>query len=370
MYFRKKGNKWYFTIYITDQYGRRKKLERVGGRTRAEAKQKAKEMIKEEDHSGVTFIDKKMTFHEYADFWFHDYAELNLSPGTQYRYQRALEDITAKLGDTDISQITSFQLQAFLNTMKKDGYARSTIGLYKSIMATMFRLATVEYEFLHQNPAQKLQVPRSGTLQKQTRIFSAQDMDEILTFYNRGKDLYIPICLSYHLGLRAGECLALSWDDVNFEANTVHVCKTMCRNGKDDIILNRTKNKKSRTIVMDTAIMEILRQQKKDQDTNRTLYRSYYVENNLVCTKADGSPLRYTCISGFNSFCKRHHIDGSFHGLRHTHATMLIQAGLDLDYVSKRLGHSSIGITSGIYVHTTKQREEKAKKIMEKIFQT
>lgn len=369
MYFRKKGEKWYYTIYVEDVYGKRRKIERVGGRTRAEAKKKAKEALKEANEKILTSGPKERTFADYIDFWLSNYAEVNLTQFTQANYTMILNKVAEALGEHPLSKITSSMLQDYLNQMKRDGYACTSISTYRAVITKVINDAVYTYRYLDRNPASNLHTPRSDDEKKHIKVFTPKEMKVILDYFHHGKDLYVPIRLGYHLGLRAGECLALSWEDIDFDTNMVCVCKTMYYNGSYTDVMHRTKGKRARTIVMDDTIMKVLRQQKLDQKKNRKKYGSRYIESDLVCTHEDGRPLCYYQICTFNKFCKRKNIAGTFHCLRHTHATMLIEAGLDLDYVSKRLGHSNIRTTSDVYLHTTKKRDKNAKEIMDHMYQ-
>lgn len=93
----------------------------------------------------------------------------------------------------------------------------------------------------------------------------------------------------------------------------------------------------------------------------------YTNDSSLVCTDSSGTGLTSNSLRYFGIWCKENFGKGSFHGLRHTHATMLIESGMGIDYVSKRLGHASMYTTAKFYDDVTQKREAEAIALMDRI---
>ena len=122
-----------------------------------------------------------------------------------------------------------------------------------------------------------------------------------------------------------------------------------------------------RTIPFNETLYKALLRHKSQQAKNRRLYGKDYAENDFVCTRPDGRPMNSNDMRYFNMWCKKVFGGGSFHSFRHTHATMMLENNIELDYVSKRLGHSSIATTANIYDTITDKRNKAAMKKLDAI---
>ncbi|MBS5816160.1 MAG: site-specific integrase [Enterococcus casseliflavus] len=173
------------------------------------------------------------------------------------------------------------------------------------------------------------------------------------------------ILLGIATGMRYAEILGLTWNCIDFEDKTVRVEKTWDYVYKQDF--SNTKNYQSmRLITVDDFTLDLLKQLKKHQ-------REYYFgrilknEKNLVFLNDD---MELISNSAVNKTLKKHQkkigIDQpiNFHGLRHTHASILIYQGVNLKYVSRRLGHKKIETTLGIYQHILDEMEQKESQIV------
>lgn len=94
----------------------------------------------------------------------------------------------------------------------------------------------------------------------------------------------------------------------------------------------------------------------------------FYRDSGYVCTNGIGKNLTASRMRYFNQVCRKKFGAGSFHTLRHTHATMLLESGVELELVSKRLGHANINTTAGIYSHITKRRSDALRSALDTVF--
>ena len=125
-----------------------------------------------------------------------------------------------------------------------------------------------------------------------------------------------------------------------------------------------------RTIPYGEKLQEILKAEREHQDSARLTFKyGVYNPRNYVCCRPDsgyrmcGRDFRY-----FNEWCKETFGEGSTHSLRHTHATMLLEAGESLEAVSKHLGHTTVITTSKYYSHVTEKGKSQMKKTMDAVF--
>lgn len=121
-----------------------------------------------------------------------------------------------------------------------------------------------------------------------------------------------------------------------------------------------------RHIPFPAALLPILEDARLRQSVARFKCGPFYVPGDFVCALDSGEMLTPDDIRAFNGWCKTAIGHGSFHVLRHTYATMLLEAGADLELVSKQLGHSSLSITARVYSHVLDRRKAKLVSIMDK----
>lgn len=367
MYIRKKGSKFYFTLTVTNPDGTARRIERVGGKTRRETTLKAREFMKQLDRFNELHEIKKITLKDYCKEWLENFQESGASINTIKAYERFLMlHLVPALGATRLHNIQPIMLQRFLSE-KAQKYAHNTVELYYHILRKFFEDAVNEYEYLDKSPARNLKLPLAMDDTKTKKVFSPEDMQLIFKQFPVDHPLHVVIQLGYRMGMRLGECLGLTWDNVSFEDGTIFVNQNLYDHDTAPEILPRTKSKKPRKLVMDDQMADILRHQKKWQARNQLLLGRGYKKTRCVCTDGTGEPLTSANVRWFNLWCQENKLNGSFHTLRHTHATRMLEAGFDLDFVSKRLGHSSPVTTSTTYSHMTAKRQKAAKEKLNQI---
>ena len=218
------------------------------------------------------------------------------------------------------------------------------------------------------NPAIAIRVPNYIEAPKEISVFTPAQVETLLKEYPPGHRFYMAIVLSYHTGMRLGECLALKWEDVDLEAHSLFVRHTVIGEKDDPKFQEIPKTRSSiREIPFGKKLYKILKGERARQAARRLEYGEHYNNKGVVCCWPDGSMMIPQDFQQFNYFCKHSFGAGSFHGLRHTHATMLLEAGEDLELVSKRLGHSNIGTTSKTYSHVLDKRKAKTVALLDEI---
>ena len=159
-------------------------------------------------------------------------------------------------------------------------------------------------------------------------------------------------------GMRKSEALALTWKDINFEESTISISKAVARN-ENGLYLKPPKNKTSyRTITIDGVTLGILKDWRKKQTVDyfklgyNTMNDNQYIFPNLKNKFIDPNQT----VPIINKIIKENDLTKiTTHGLRHTHCSLCFEAGMRVEEVKERLGHSDIQTTMNIYTHVTKE---------------
>ena len=154
-------------------------------------------------------------------------------------------------------------------------------------------------------------------------------------------------------GLRRSEVCGLRWKDVDFDNSTITICNTITR-GNTLIEKERTKTLSSyRTMPLENELREFMLNLKEIQKQDKELFGSEYADNGYVCVWQDGRSLLPEYVSHkFKEIIQKNNMpDITFHGLRHTCATLLLSKGYDIKLIQEYLGHSSVVTTGNIYAH-------------------
>lgn len=347
---RKRGSKYYYIISVNTMEGR-KLIERVGGRTKKECQLAEAKARLELGLTGT--LPTVMTLNKFSVKWLDEYVS-ELAENTQKRYKSVLiNHILPALGSKKLNGITPMNIQGFMNAKKKD-LSRASLNNIHAVLHSLFHYAVSPCGLLTKNPATGIRVPNKREAKKPASVFSREDLTVIFEKFNKEHDFYIPLMIMYHTGCRIGEALALHWRDVDMDTNTIYIHATMLESGEISPI---PKSKSSnRFIAFSSKLHSILDERLQEQ---KELSVMIDTEFPLVCSRNNGYRISTSDMRFFNMWCKEELGHGTLHSFRHTHATMLLELGESLEMVSKRLGHSSISITSRVYSHVLNKRNAK-----------
>ena len=165
--------------------------------------------------------------------------------------------------------------------------------------------------------------------------------------------MYLPVLLGALLGLRRGEMLALRWDNIDFKTKTIHIRSNMVR-GENNFIIKAPKSEAGiRDLRVGDEVLVELKKARTQYMTDALSYDGNFQNLNFVIRQEDGSPLCPDSMTRkWSRFLKDNNLPHiRLHDLRHSHATALIQAGVNPRVVQQRLGHSDVNITLNTYTH-------------------
>mgnify|MGYP000853347216 FL=1 len=369
----KRGNQWYYYFNAGKVNGTYKKVCRKGGSTKAEAEKALREAIKEFEDTGTSKADNNISVSDYFDYWYKNYVLINCKYNTQEAYRVVIENhIKPALGIHKLRSITPAILQEFLNRKYLNGFSRSSISNFYGVLSGALKAAVHPYQYIKENPMQYVRLPKDDKIKEDEetlKIITVEEFNRIIERFPFGSSFYIPLQIAFHTGLRAAEVCGLTWDCIDLDNKTLKVEKILIGKGKGVFEFGTPKTKSSRrTITIGSTLAAILKRQKTYQSENKLKYGQYYKKSDFVCTKENGENITTDTLKYLSRVVNYElGIDFNFHSLRHTHATMLLEAGANIKDIQKRLGHSRLATTMDTYSHVTEKMKQNTVDIFESL---
>lgn len=270
------------------------------------------------------------------------------------------------LGDIRLSRLTALHIESLYQEKRSSGRAdgkagglseRTVLHIHRVLSESLKR--AVRLKLLAHNPCLDVDAPKP--VRKEVSALS-EDQTGILLDAAKDTRLYALILAAVTTGLRLGELLGLKWDAVDLDGGVLQVRRSLMRSGSGLVIVDTLKTKTSRrTVALPTVAVEALSQHRRDQLADKMRLRPVWQEHDLVFPYEDGSPWHPQSVQWyFKRLARRIGLDITFHGLRHSHATHLLRAGIHPKIASGRLGHSTIGITMDLYSHLLADAQSEA----------
>lgn len=360
-YFRKRGTSWEYRIKYNDG-GKQKTLSKSGFKTKGEAKIAAT-FIEEKLFKGGIHAVKK------GDILFENWLEKYNQISSVHR--RKSSNVTAKHGQSKLldrykgyklNEIKRTDYQIFMNDLLfVDGYSKNTVLRVHGEMMAILNSA-VENDELEKNTLKGIQIQKEE--EEKVVFLTKEEVIQLLEVMKNEKIFKrIMISILLRTGIRSGELLGLTWSHINFDKGTITIDQQRGKNG-----LGPPKSRNGyRTIAIDNVLIEELKEYKEWQECNEKS-NNHYNQSDYVMVDENGKPFYYTKPQDLmkNMLRKAKLTERkSAHLLRHTHAVMLLEAGVDLKTVSERLGHADIRITANTYLHISENHERKSVDLFE-----
>ncbi|WP_235907332.1 site-specific integrase [Niallia circulans] len=356
--FRKRGSTWEYRIRFTDpQTGKRKEKVKAGFKTKKEAQIVAAQ-IEQEIFLGNNPILKKNEFSvkDWLEEWLKIYGGMCHESTLIARKNYINKSIIPEIGFYQLNQLKRVEYQKFINQLS-ERYAKKTVQTIHSIFCTAINKA-VELEYIQFNKFQNIQIQKDHSIEKRNYLTRDEVSRFLITAKNCPNHHYLIASLLLRTGIRKGELLGLLWEDVNLKEKTISITKSRSNYG-----VKEPKTPSSyRTISIDNTLVEEIKEYQTWQEKNKEKHGINYVQTNYVITTWNGTPMGTFGVNKVISTIvdKANLPKISPHGLRHTHAIMMLESGNDIKIVSDRLGHSSLNITTDVYLHITKKHEKES----------
>ncbi|MFW5795381.1 MAG: tyrosine-type recombinase/integrase, partial [Bacillota bacterium] len=305
-------------------------------------KRESKNWIAEKTHErdtgfGINF--NKLSIKEYLKKWLQEYGKQNLSPTTYDGYEMIVnKHLIPALGALNLEELKPLHIVQYQNkklrTGRKDGksggLSKKTVLQHHRVLNRALKQA-VMWQLLSHNPMEAVSAPTPK--QPDINFLTKQEIEELLEFAKEEDSWsYYFIYLAVNTGMRRGELLGLSWEHVDFNKQTIHVKQNLVRTKEEGMILKNPKNRSSRRIIkIESDDVKVLIKLKKIQNKNKLLFGpEYNNKHNLIFAKANGERLYpNTATKRFSNLVKKLNFENvRLHDLRHSHATLMLQAGV------------------------------------------
>lgn len=356
------GATWEYRIRYRDPItGKYKEKSKRGFKKKKEAMLAAAKV--EQEIMDKTFIaNDDITFQQAFNEWWAVHSK-TIKPSSQYTLMSKFNRyILPKFGPIRMKDITKAYCQKVIDEIAKK---IDSVNDYKIQANQVFKYALGE-GYIAQNPMDRVIVPKKDQdfLAEQEPKRNFWTKSEVKTFLQLAKEHmepqdYVLFYLLIYTGMRKGELLALDWKDVSFDNNSIFIYQTLfSKEGKD--IMQKVKTYQARTIYFDENTARVLKKWRVQQ-REWLLGYGHTQPPQKVLTRQNKRSLRHAYPNDvLKSFIKKHELHPiNVHGLRHTHASLLFEAGVSIKEVQARLGHRDIKTTMDIYTHVTEAVKDK-----------
>jgi integrase len=319
--------------------------------SKAEAKAEAARILA--GHSVGQFVDPhRETVAQFATRWLRDWAADNIGNRTYCSYEGILKKhVLPRIGGIPIQRLQPVHLQETYAAMAPAS-ERSRLHAHR-VLHRMLGMAH-QWGVVHRNVAELLDAPKARS--KEVEVLPPQQAQAAIERL-RGRPLHAIATVLLGTGARRNEALALRWSDIDLDGGTLRIERALEHTTRGGLVFKTPKTKwGKRTIKLAPGTVAALRAHRLAQQEQRlALGLGRIPDAALVFAMPDGAPLHPTAVSQeWRRIMRPAGLKLTLHSLRHTHASTLINAGIDILTISRRIGHGSAGITLNVYGHLLK----------------
>lgn len=388
---RKRGKTYSYIFEVGNVNGKRKVIEKGGYETVQAAYDAGIEAYTDWQHGNIGITNEKICLRDFSKLWLENVCKPNMKKSSLRGYTIVINRIPPELASKRVTDVTPAMIDGFMRKLAEKGLAYATLRHQLTIMREMFSYAVYPAELIASNPAMYVKTPKTQRRKViERKIISRDEFEQLIQRHRAGTTYHIPLYLLYYTGIRIGELCGLTWDNIDLAAGTISICQQVQQIGGLPPYISTPKTATSvRTIPIGKDLVKELAAWRATQrayevkkggayviiyaDAKNALHRQSkalkppadWHRVNFVCTRRNGTLLLKTAI-----YDKMRRMGLNAHSFRHTHATMLIEAGANPKGVAARLGHASTNITENLYTHITKNMQDDTERVFEHIMQT
>lgn len=362
----KKGARYYVVLEMAPDpvTGKRRRKWHSGYDRKKDANDALHELVTDV-HKGTYVEPTKETFGEFLKRWLPSIKE-TVRANTWEGYRSAVEiHLIPKLGEIPLRQLDRQTFSSFYSelsrTGRKDGQGLSPRSVRAVHVASHKALQdAVKDGLLIRNPTEDAALPAERK-RSVTPSWTAEQVSQFLESV-RGQRLHPAFHVLAMTGLRRSELLGLRWADVDLEGGSLAVRQVVSLNRYTPFLAEPKTDRSRRVVALDPGTVAVLKARRKAQKEERIAAGPAWEETGLVFAQPNGAIMNPQALSG--AFERAAESAGlppiGIHGLRHSHASLGLAAGLPLVIMSERLGHSSVALTGDIYSHSLPSQHQAA----------
>lgn len=353
-YVKKNGEKAYmFKLYLGIDQDTKKPIRttRRGFRTQREARL----AIADLELNGLSKPESEPqmihTYEQIYNLWYEEY-KTTVKASTLLKTERVFKNhILPAFGNKPIQDIKPMDAQNQMNIWHKKLVRASMVMNYAGLV---FDYA-IRMQLINMNPTKVIKKPVRKESVREDKDMNFYDKDELKKFMaalenNNNFRAFVYFRLLAFTGMRKGESLALKWSDIDLEKQTLYINKAVSRSATGLYIQTPKTPSSIRRISIDDKTVSILQEYKK-KSPDGLVFQS---EDGGILSPAKPRKWYLTAMKNLPDDFKQI----SIHGFRHTHASLLFEAGASIKDVQSRLGHSDIQTTMDVYTHVSKTAKE------------
>ena len=301
---------------------------------------------------------QELDLSHWLEYWMDSIVRPNRAETTVYAYQKIIDNhIDPALGTVPLKRLTPKMVQEYYTeTQRANGLSSNTMRRHHDLLSSALRSA-VRQDVIPASPMERVEPLRVRTTE--SYFYNNQEL-KLLYQKIEGNILELAVKLAGSLGMRREEICGLKWENVDLQRHLVLIREARTAYGAT-IVQKETKNRSSvRTLYLPDEVYLLLEQEQARQQQERCLQSPTYNPTDHVILDAKGVPYSPNALSlAFTRFVKKNDLPRlTFHGLRHTFATIASCQGASLFDIGKALGHSTPATTGRIYTHLVDRTHE------------
>lgn len=347
----------------------------VGGRRRAvyygdsqdEVRRKINRAVRALD-TGTFVQSRGRRLGPFLDQWLQEVVKPSVRPWTYVGYEVNVRlHIKPHLGSARLEDLTPMDVQRWMNRLTAEGLSAKSVRLIRATLRAALNQA-LRWQMVQRNAATLVEPPRGP--RAEIRPLDPAEARSFLAVL-KGDRLEALYAVALSLGLRQGEALGLSWQDIDLKRGQVRVVHQLQRVDHQLRLVDLKTDLSRRTLVLPASMQARLRDHRQRQAGERATLGPNWHESDLVFTKPDGRPLEGSTVTRhFHQLLDRAELpQRRFHDLRHSCATLLLVQGVSPRVVMEVLGHSEIGMTMNTYSHVLPELRREAADRMDQILE-
>lgn len=367
-----KGNYYYAKFRVN---GKQKMLATkvpVKGNNKRKAERVLKKLIAK--YEGLNLENENVLFTTFLDKWLQSVKPI-LKPATWESYDKTVsgkikpyfEQKNYKFKDMKPETFTEYFV--FLaqqgKSNGKGGLSYKTVKNIRGVLSSAYEYA-LENRYVNENPVLRSRMPSfPHSIKKDVPEYNAQQVRKLLLYAKEHEShIYIFLLLALYTGLRKGELLALTWEDIDYDKKLLNVNKSRTGSRKNvtmQITTPKTKSSNRKIPINDFVIGELKAEKQRQEEYSKLLGNGYDKSHDFIVRTVLGKP--YVNLSAINRVVNRLTENAglphcTIHGFRHSVASILDDNGVPIQDISVLLGHESVNTTERIYINRRKTAKE------------